>query len=255
MKLGEARQVLTDYTVFTLSRRQRIVCMMISGLLFFGVGILFYHHWLAGLILAAGCIWVPKHWTKVLLERRRMSLSLHFKQALYALSSALAAGKSVENGFKESVEDLRMLNPEADTDLIREFTILRTRLEYGQPIEEALQDFSDRAKIEDITNFADVFITCKRTGGDLVEVVRRTSAVIGEKLDIQQDIMVAVAQKKLESKVMFAAPFIFLIFLNFTAKDFMEPLYSGMGYMISSGALALLACCYLWITRIMDIKV
>ena len=51
-----------------------------------------------------------------------MTLSLHFKQALYALSSALAAGKSVENGFKESVEDLRMLNPEADTDLIGELT-------------------------------------------------------------------------------------------------------------------------------------
>ncbi|MBY0219312.1 type II secretion system F family protein [Paenibacillus illinoisensis] len=253
--MGESRQVLTDYTVYTLSGRQRTVCMLISGLLFFGVGILFYHHWLAGVILAAGCIWVPKHWTKVLLERRRMTLSLHFKQALYALSSALAAGKSVENGFKESVEDLRMLNPEADTDLIREFTILRTRMEYGQPIEEALQDFSDRAGIEDITNFADVFITCKRTGGDLVEVVRRTSAVIGEKLDIQQDIMVAVAQKRFESKAMFAAPFIFLIFLNLTAKDFMEPLYSGMGYLISSVALVLLACCYLWITRIMDIKV
>ena len=35
----------------------------------------------------------------------------------------------------------------------------------------------------------------------------------------------------------------------------MEPLYSGMGYLISSVALVLLACCYLWITRIMDIKV
>ncbi|MNP50009.1 hypothetical protein D3C76_1442380 [compost metagenome] len=67
--------------------------------------------------------------------------------------------------------------------------------------------------------------------------------------------MVAVAQKRFESKAMFAAPFIFLVFLNLTAKDFMEPLYSGMGYLISSVALVLLACCYLWITRIMDIKV
>ncbi len=253
--MTQSSQMLTDYTVYMLTTRQRLMCMIVSGSLFFCVGLLFYHHLLAGAILAAGCIWVPRLWRNVLLERRRTTLSLHFKQALYALSSALAAGKSVENGFKESVEDLRMLNPEANTDLIREFTILRTRMEYGQPIEEALQDFSDRAQIEDITNFADVFITCKRTGGDLVEVVRRTSAVIGEKLDIQQDIMVAVAQKRFESKVMFAAPFIFLLFLNLTASDFMEPLYSGMGYLISTGALAVLVCCYLWIHRIMDIKV
>lgn len=52
--LGEARQMLTDYTVYTLSRRQRMVCMLISGLLFFGIGILFYHHWLAGAILVRG---------------------------------------------------------------------------------------------------------------------------------------------------------------------------------------------------------
>lgn len=253
--MDEAKQTLTDYTTLVLSRRQRWSCIGISGLLFFGVGLLFYHHWIAGIVLAVGALGVPRYWTKVLLDRRRTTLGLHFKQALYALSSALAAGKSVENGFRESVEDLRMLNPETDTDLIREFTILRTRMEYGQPIEEALQDFADRARIEDITNFADVFITCKRTGGDLVEVVRRTSSVIGEKLDIQQDIMVAVAQKRFESKAMFAAPFIFLLFLNFTAKDFMAPLYSGMGYLISTGALVMLAGCYLWITRIMDIKV
>ncbi len=113
----------------------------------------------------------------------------------------------MENGFREAVEDLRLLSPEGDHDLIFEFNIITAYLEIGQPVETALQDFAHRAQMEDITNFADVFAACKRTGGDLVEVVRRASSVIGEKLEIQQEIGVMIAQKRFESRVMFAAPF------------------------------------------------
>ncbi|MEH7087354.1 pilus assembly protein TadB, partial [Neobacillus drentensis] len=111
------------------------------------------------------------------------------------------------------------------------------------------------AGIEDITNFADVFTVCKRTGGDLVEVVRRTSTMIGEKMDIQQEISVMVAQKKFESKVIMLAPVGFLAFLNMSAPDFMTPMYSGVGIIVSTFALFGLIACSVWILRIMDIRV
>jgi tight adherence protein B len=76
----------------------------------------------------------------------------------------------VENAFREAVLDLRMLDPEGGSDMIcgAEY-YLCTRMEYGQPVEEALHDFSKRAGMEDVERFADVFMVCKRTGGDLVE--------------------------------------------------------------------------------------
>nr|WP_234414450.1 type II secretion system F family protein [Paenibacillus sp. CAA11] len=246
---------LPRYDEYVLTPRQRLLTLMAGCACLFGVGYVFFHHCFLSLLLALGGGRVPKYWSRYLLRRRREILGLHFKQALYSLSSSLAAGRSVENGFREAIQDLRMLYPDGNNDMIRELSIIVTRLEYGQPIEEALMDFSRRASNEDINNFADVFVTCKRTGGDLVEVVRRTSNVIGEKLEVSQEIAVLIAQKRLESKLLLGAPIFFLIFMNLTSPDYMKPLYSGGGLIISGVALLLFGLCMLLISKIMDIRV
>ncbi|MGF7049862.1 tight adherence protein B [Paenibacillus sp. DS2015] len=248
------RTVLPDYSKYELGRVEKGMCIVVGGGLFYGVGYLFYHQWIISLLFSSAGLVIPRFWRKYMLERRRTSMSLHFKQALYSLSSSLSAGRSVENGFREAVQDLRMLDPEAENDLIRELNIICARMEYGEPIEDALQDFSRRANMEDITNFADVFTSCKRTGGDLVEVVRRTSSIISEKLDIQQEISVIIAQKRFESKAILVAPIMMIIFMNLTSPEYMQPMYSGIGYIISTFSLIGLGACTIWISKIMDIK-
>ncbi|SIQ65467.1 type II secretion system protein F (GspF) [Paenibacillus macquariensis] len=248
------RSSLPDYSIYELSTVERVMCIIIGGFLLYGIGYLFYHQWIASLLIACSAWFVPGYWRKYRLNRRRAAMNLHFKQALFSLSSSLSAGRSVENGFREAVQDLRMLDPEAENDLIMELNIICARLEYGEPIEEALQDFSRRAIMEDITNFADVFTTCKRTGGDLVEVVRRTSTIIGEKLDIQQEISVMIAQKRFESKAILAAPVLMILFMNLSSPDYMLPMYSGIGFIISTLSLGVLGACAIWISKIMNIK-
>lgn len=248
------RTILPDYSHYELSRVEKGMCIVIGGGLFYGMGYLFYHQWIISLLFSSAGLLIPRFWRKHMLERRRASMSLHFKQALYSLSSSLSAGRSVENGFREAVQDLRMLDPEAENDLITELNIICARMEYGEPIEEALQDFSRRANMEDITNFADVFTTCKRTGGDLVEVVRRTSSIISEKLDIQQEISVIIAQKRFESKAILVAPILMILFMNLTSPDYMLPMYGGIGFIISTFSLIGLGVCSIWISKIMDIK-
>jgi len=246
---------LTDYRVYVLSVRQKWSCLLLGGIGLFGIGFVFFHSATISLLLSGGTFFLPKHLSKYLLRRRREKLGLHFKQALYSLSSSLAAGRSVENGFREAITDLKLLYPDGSNDLIAELAIICTRQEYGQPIEEALQDFSRRAGIEDISNFADVFTTSKRTGGDLVEIVRRTSAMISEKLEISQEIAVMIAQKRFEAKAMLAAPVLFLMFMDLTSPDYMRPLHSGIGLLISAVALLIFGVCSWLIFKIMDIRI
>lgn len=253
--LDYASSMLTDYQVMNLTMRQRVTCMLCGGIMLFGLGLIFFHTFLLALLLAMGGAIIPRYWSEYLLRRRRESLGLHFKQALYSLSSSLAAGRSVENGFREAVEDLRLLYPDGDSDVIREFGIICTRLEYGQPIEAALLDFSRRAAIEDISNFADVFTICKRSGGDLVEIVRRTSSIISEKLEISQEISVMIAQKRFEAKAMLVAPVLFLLFMQLTSPDYMAPLHDGLGLLISGVALLLFAGCSWLMLKIIDIRI
>lgn len=247
--------ILVNYNEYTLSRRTWWTSFFIAGAASSFIAYQFYHHPLvAGLCFGIGA-WFPRIRRSMLLNKRRQALRVQFKQALYSLSSSLAAGRSVENAFVEAVQDLQLLYAEGTCDLIRELRIIQYRLENGEAIERAVQDFSTRACIDDITQFADVLSTCKRTGGDLVEVVRRTSHMIGEKLAIQQEISVMISQKKLEAKIMMIAPIGFLVFLNLTAPDFMRQLYSGIGIFVSTCALAGLLLTCRWIMSIMNIRV
>ncbi|MFW5434067.1 type II secretion system F family protein [Paenibacillus apiarius] len=246
---------LPQYSVYVMNRKERLFALYAGASVMAGIGYLFYHHWLAMIVLAVIGTRYTRIRQSVLLERKRSQLTQQFKQVLYSLSSSLSAGRSMENAFREASYDLKLLYPGTEVDIIRELHIISMRQENGEPIEQAILDFSRRAEQDDISNFADVFVTCKRTGGDLIEVVRRTASVIGEKMEIMQEIEVLVAQKKLEMKAMMAAPFLFLAFLNLTSPDFMAALYEGMGRMIATAALGLLLLGAWLIRKMMNIRV
>ncbi|MFD1017668.1 type II secretion system F family protein [Thalassobacillus hwangdonensis] len=248
---------LIDYSRYKLSKKEFIFYSIIAGFLFGLIGQLFYESWIAAGVLASLGLLYPYVQKKRLLEKRKEKLSLQFKEAIASLSSSLAAGRSIENSFKEVVEDLKLLYPDPNTYIIHEFEVINRRVENGETIERAIEDFSKRSDIEDIQNFSDIFITCKRTGGNLVEVIRRTSDIISEKIDIQQEVSVMVAQKRFESKVLSIAPIGMILLLKYSAGDYMAPLYQWehMGPIVMTICLIILAVSY-WISqKIMDIRV
>jgi tight adherence protein B len=101
-----------------------------------------------------------------------------------------------------------------------------------------------------------VFTTCKRTGGDLVSVIRRTSNIIAEKLETEQEISVTISQKKFESKILMFAPFAFVAILTLSSGGYMDPLFNSLvGIIVMTGSLVVLGGVF-WLTQwIMDIKV
>ncbi|QHZ52384.1 type II secretion system F family protein [Paenibacillus larvae] len=246
---------LTDYNHYAMSSKQKILTILVAGTILGIVGFIFYNQIIMAFLFAAGGCLTPKYRNITLMRRRKEEMNQQFKQALQCLSTSLSAGKSVENTFRDTLQDLELLYPDPSAMIVQEFGVMVRRLDNGEPIEACILGFAERAGLEDITNFADVFITCKRTGGNLIEVIRRTSHLISEKLQIVQEISVMVAQKKFESKIMLTAPVAIIGILCFSSPDYMKPLYEGAGRLIMTIGLTVLFLC-LWITKkIMDIKV
>ena len=245
---------LTNYGHYYMTRKQFLVAAIAGALLIYGAVYLFYHsHSLSFAAAALGLI-APRYRQRSLLLQRKERLKLQFKEALFSLTSSLAAGRSLENAFLSTLDDLKLLYPDARTELLIEFQIVRFRLDNAEPIEYALRNFADRACIDEITQFVDALAACKRSGGDLLEVMKRTSLIIGEKLGIEQEIAVMVAQKRFEGRIMMAVPFVFLAFLSFAAPDYMAPLYRGVGYLLLTGALLLLMICFWLMAKMMNIQ-
>lgn len=51
--------LLPDYKVYELTLQQRILTLIAGGLLMYGIGYLFYHHWLLSLLLMPGGAYAP----------------------------------------------------------------------------------------------------------------------------------------------------------------------------------------------------
>lgn len=248
---------LIDYSEYKLSVKEYILYATLASIFFGVIGYIFYESIVGSIIVGAAGLYYPKIQKNNLQKKRQEKLKLQFKEAIASLSSSLAAGRSIENSFKEVVEDLYLLYPDPNTYIIREFEIINRRIENGETIENAILNFSIRSDLEDVQNFANVFITCKRTGGNLVEVIRRTSDIISEKIDIQQEVSVMVASKRFESKIMSVAPIAMILLLKTSAPDYLAPMYSWdtAGPIIMTICLAILVFGYWLGQRIMDIKV
>lgn len=246
--------LMTDYTIYRMNRKEVAVSVLVGAAVLFTASYLVYHSAIVSAIASLAGVTAPRMRRGALLRRRRERLKLQFKELLFSLTSSLAAGRSAENAFRAALEDLSLLYPEPQTDMLRELRIIGHLLDRSVPLEEAIRDFAGRAGIDEITMFADTLTACKRSGGDLLEVMRRTSALIGEKMNVDGEIQVLLAQKRFESRIMMAVPFVFLGFLGLAAPEYISPLYEGFGYVLLTAAMLLLGGCYWLIVRIMSIE-
>ncbi|CAN7689697.1 type II secretion system F family protein [Paenibacillus sp. LjRoot56] len=247
--------VFIDYNDYHLSSKERIAAILMLGLPSFMVGYIFYQNVILAAALGSTGFLFPRFRRQQLIQKRKNMLYVQFKQALSCLSSSMTVGKSIESAFREAWEDLKLLYPDPACLIVVEFGLICRKVENGEPIEAALKHFADRSHLEDILSFSDVFLTCKRTGGNLIEVMKRTATVIAEKLDITQEISVMVAQKRFESRVLVVAPVLIVAVLAFSSPDYMVPLYRGSGILIMTVCLSLLGACYVLTQKIMNIKV
>jgi len=242
-----------DYRKYRLTRAQRFSFALAGCPAAFGAAWFVYGHPLAGMLLSPAGLLAPRVAAGALLRRRRDRLRRDFKDMLQALSALLSAGRSVENAFQALESDLRLMMAHGRSDLLREVRIIAARQRNGVPLEEALRDFAERAGMEEVDRMAEALTVCKKTGGDLVDVVRRTSAWIGEKMEVELEVAVGTAQKRFEARMMMAMPFAFVGLLQWIAPDYMAYLRDGPGLVVLTVCLVLLAACGLWIRRIMGI--
>ena len=175
---------------------------------------------------------------------------------LYSLASALAVGKSVESGIQDALLDLKVIYPDPETDILVELEYILRGIGMNNTIEEMFSQFAERAHLEDIDNFVDIFVTCKRTGGDLMEVMRSTSNTIGEKIEVKQEIEMTISGKKYEFQFMMVLPVILVLFLTVTSGDYMEPVFTEIvGRLAMTAAIVIFGAAYFVGSKIMNIRV
>lgn len=246
---------LIDYNNYIMTRTEKVKYTAFAALLLFAAGYVFFRNIYLCIALSTVSFIFPVMARKHLIKKRKNNLNMQFKDALNSVSSSLAAGRSVEESFKASLGDLKVLYLDEDTFIIKELELINRKIDMNETIEEALEEFAKRTGLDDITNFTDVFRICKSTGGNLVEVIKNTSNIINQKIEIKNEIDVQIAEQKLSQKVLNIMPFGLLILITLSSPDYVQPLYSASGNVVMMVVLLLLVLSYFIGAKIMDIKV
>lgn len=244
-----------DYGVYRLSPREWLVY---SG---YGLGACaltayaFYRSGAAFAILAPLGLLYPFYKKGELKEKRSRKLSLEFKDGILILASFLSAGYSIENTLSLSARELTLLHG-GESMIVKEFESLAAKVHRNQTVEAAFMDLGERSGLDDVNNFAQVFSTAKRSGGDLVEIMSHTAGIIRDKVQVQEEIYTMTAAKVFEQRIMSMIPFFIVFYIDFTSPGFFDSMYETMaGRLIMTVCLLIYGVAFVMAKLILKIEV
>ncbi len=160
-------------------------------------------------------------------EKEKRILSEQFRDLLGSVNNALRAGDSPENAFREGYREMVYEYGER-APISRELLRVVNGLDNRIPLETLLDDFAQRADTEEIREFAEVFRIAKRGGGNMVEILARTSALIEERLDVENEIRIMLGNRRLEQRIMDLTPFMIIFYIGLTSPGFFDVLYHNL---------------------------
>lgn len=218
---------LIDYSVYEFKPKEKAGYIALAAGIVITAAILCYDSIFYAVLL---CPFVPvfiKKKRKTLIEERKWKLNLQFGECIECIASSLETGYSVENAISEAYGDMKLSFGE-DEPIMREMeTIIRTVMN-SISVEEAFSALAKRSGVEDIRSFSDIFSTAKRTGGNIIRIIRTTSNIIHTRVEMKREIRTIISGKKLEADIMKAVPVFMLAYLKIFSPDLVDNLYGNL---------------------------
>ena len=161
----------------------------------------------------------------------------------------------MENAWIEAQKELELLHGR-ESLMYQEVDEMNRAVQMNVPLEHKIEEFAIRSGVEAIASFAEIFSFAKRSGGNFVQIIDATTHRMCGKFETEREIEVMVASKKMEQKVLTAAPIALMFLMTQSTGDFMKPLFTTPGgRVICTVALVIIVIGYLWGKKLTDIEI
>lgn len=185
-------------------------------------------------------------------SKRKMELTNQFRSFLEAIAVSLSSGMNVPDALISANNDLRMEYSD-DSYIVKEVQEMINGIQNNLSIEVMLKDFGARSEIIDIQNFSEVFAVGYRAGGNLKDIVRKTSDIIGDKIEMSAEIETAIASNKTQFDVMMIVPIVIIILLRTMSSQFAASFSTVAGVFATTVAIGIFVGAYKIGQKIMKI--
>jgi tight adherence protein B len=185
----------------------------------------------------------------ILREMRFNKFDALLPEAVDLMSRGLRAGHSIS-------AVMEMVGTEVGDPVGIEFSSVNKEQSLGLPIREAIMNLVERVPIDDLRFLATAILLQKESGGNLVQILDKTSAVLRERARLRGQLRIYTAQGRISGWILCAAPFIMFGLISITNYGYEKPLFhTPLGIKMVYGGLALMVVGILFIRKIIDVKV
>ena len=182
-------------------------------------------------------------------KRRLAAFAKQLPDALDLIGRALRAGHSLASGFKLVADE--MLPP-----IGLEFGRAYEAQNLGQPLDQAIEEITERIPNLDLRFFATAVILQRQTGGDLAEILDKIGYLIRERFKIYGAIQALTGEGRLSGVVLLALPPVLAVVMMFLNPNYMMQLFTDpMGHQMLAGGIIMQVLGAWVIRKIVNIKV
>jgi tight adherence protein B len=201
------------------------------------------------LLIAVVVFLAPYSFLNLKRKRQFRKFSALLPDAMDLVSRALRAGHSLTAA-------LDLVGQEIPDPIGKEFRRVSEEQNLGLPLRDALLNLAERVPIPDVRFLVAAMLIQRETGGNLVEVLDKTTTLLRDRMRLQGEIRIHTAQGRLTGWILCLLP-VFMFFAltainpNYTAPLLHEP--AGQHLLMAGGLFMLLGI--LVIRKIVQIKV
>ena len=151
---------------------------------------------------------------------------------------------------------LEMVGNEIADPVGTEFRALHKEQSLGLPIREAMMNLVERMPLDDMRFLATAILLQKESGGNLAQILDKTSAVVRERARLRGQLKIYTAQGRITGWILCAAPFLMFALISVVNHNYEKTLFSNaLGMKMIYGGLGLMVLGILAIRKIIDVKV
>ena len=152
------------------------------------------------------------------IRKRKKTFEVQFIQGLEFLSSSMKAGLSLVQAIESLVEH-------SSPPLSQEFDLVMREYRIGIPLNEALQNLSNRLASEEVNLMVYSAIITRELGGDISEIFDHLAEIIRSRHRVIERIDTLTAQGRLQAMVCGAIPLFLYGLLFLWQPEFVQPLF------------------------------
>lgn len=139
--------------------------------------------------------------------------------------------------------------------MLRQMRRIIQGLDLHITLEQLFMEFAESTGLEEAKQFAVVIEIVRSTGGNMVEILKRTMQHLKYKMDTEEEIRVLLSGKLFEKNIMLSMPFFILLYLRLANPKYVECFYNTiLGHLVMSGMIGITVFCFFWSEKIMNIR-